>query len=249
MQFNALANRSGNQCDVKIVDNPSLEHFWTQYFHLNQPVKIINSLSHWPAFSKWNDIDYFVKIAAFRNVPVELGKTYDDDDWNQSVFTFLEFIEKCRSQNEQSRKAYLAQHDLFDQIPILRKDFTIPDYCAISSDIPVIKAWIGNAGTISTMHTDDKHNLLCQIVGEKLIILAAPTESENLYPYEGLLHNTTKIDAENVDFEKFPLAKNVKFLKLILRSGEMLYIPKLYWHYVRSLSPSISISFWFDSDE
>jgi len=30
-----------------------------------------------------------------------------------------------------SKKGYLAQHRLFDQIPILRTDFTVPDYCAL----------------------------------------------------------------------------------------------------------------------
>lgn len=238
-----------NDCDIDEVDQPSIEHFWTKYFHLHRPVKLTNCINHWPATTKWKDVNYFMEIGAFRTVPIELGRTYDDDDWGQNLFQFGDFIKEFMAGDEKDVKAYLAQHDLFDQIPLLKKDFLIPDYCAISSHDPVIKSWIGPKGTISTMHTDDKSNLLAQVMGEKLIILASPSDSDNLYPYDGMLNNTTQVDAENLDFEKFPLVKNVRFYRVVLKEGEMLYIPRLWWHYVRSLTPSISVSFWFNENE
>lgn len=245
-----IESSSLTDCDIEVANQPCIEHFWTQYFHLHRPVKLTDCINHWPAISKWKDLNYLQKIAAYRTVPIELGRTYDDDDWGQNLFRFGDFIKKFMTDDcEKKTKAYLAQHDLFDQIPKLRNDFSIPDYCAISSQDPVIKSWIGPKATISTMHTDDKNNLLCQVIGEKLIILASPNETDNLYPYEGMLNNTSQVDAENLDFEKFPLTKNVKFSRVVLRAGEILFIPKLWWHYVRSLSPSISISFWFNEDD
>lgn len=165
-------------------------------------------------------------------------------------YRFGEFLKEFMTDSRKcTQSAYLAQHDLFDQIPQLRRDIVVPDYCAISSLDPVIKSWIGPANTITTMHTDDKHNFLCQVMGEKLVILASPNEAENLYPYDGLLNNTSQVDPENLDLIEFPLSKNVKFRKLILKAGDMLYLPKLWFHYVRSLTPSISVSFWFDVNE
>ena len=35
----------------------------------------------------------------------------------------------------------------------------------------------------------------------------------------------------------------------ILKPGDTLYIPIGCWHYVRSLSPSISLNFWWDRKE
>jgi [protein]-arginine 3-hydroxylase / protease len=190
-----------------------------------------------------------METAGYRTVPIELGKKYDSDDWSQGMFRFGEFLKEFMSaESKESRSGYLAQHDLFDQVPQLRKDIAVPDFCAIGSTETVIKSWIGPANTISTMHTDDKHNLLCQILGEKLVILAAPAESENLYAYEGLLNNTSQVDPENLNFDEFPRSKSVKFLKVTLKAGEMLYIPKMWFHYVRSLSTSISVSFWFDTE-
>lgn len=241
---------SSDLCDIDINDRPSDEEFWTKYFYIHRPVKLTNCIKHWPAMSKWNDLNYFMKSAGYRTVPVELGKKYDHDDWSQGMFRLGEFLEEFMSAgSSRNSSGYLAQHDLFDQIPQLRNDFSIPDYCAIGTREPVIKSWIGPANTISTMHTDDKHNMLCQVMGEKLIILASPSDIQNLYCYDGLLNNTCQIDPENLDFNKFPLTKNVKFFKLTLRAGEILYLPKLWFHYVRSLTSSISVSFWFDVND
>lgn len=240
---------SSDICEIDIVDHPSEENFWTKYFHLHKPVKLTNCIKHWPALYKWTDLNYFMSKAGYRTVPVELGNKYDNEDWSQGMFRFGDFLKEFLSSTSScATSGYLAQHDLFDQIPVLRKDIAIPDFCAIGSGETIIKSWIGPKNTISTMHTDDKHNLLCQVMGEKLIILASPEEASNLYPYDGLLNNTSQIDPENLDFQEFPLTKNVKFFKLILKAGETLYIPKLWFHYVRSLTPSISVSFWFNAD-
>lgn len=206
-------------------------------------------MDHWPASNKWSDLNYFIDVAGYRTVPIELGKKYDHDDWSQGMFRFGEFLKEFMTdKNDGSRSGYLAQHDFFDQVPKLRRDIIVPDYCAISSIDPTIKSWIGPKNTISTMHTDDKHNFLCQVMGEKLIILASPDSAENLHLYDGLLNNTSQVDPENLNLIDFPLSATVKFYKLILRPGEMLYLPKLWFHYVRSLTPSISVSFWFDVD-
>jgi len=34
----------------------------------------------------------------------------------------------------------------------------------------------------------------------------------------------------------------------ILEEGEMLYIPPKWWHYVRSLTMSLSVSFWWSNE-
>ena len=40
--------------------------------------------------------------------------------------------------------------------------------------------------------------------------------------------------------------KQLDYLDCILEPGEMLYIPVGWWHYVRSLSVSFSVSFWWN---
>jgi len=48
-----------------------------------------------------------------------------------------------------------------------------------------------------------------------------------------------------MDLQKFPLAAKVSFTESVLHPGEMLFIPAKYWHHVRSLDLSFSVSFWW----
>ena len=83
--------------------------------------------------------------------------------------------------------------------------------------------------------------------GEKYVILYEEKFTENVYPHpEGLLTNTSQVDVENPDFERFPLFKDAPYIATILKPGDMLYIPPKCWHYVRSLSVSFSVSFWWE---
>ena len=86
-----------------------------------------------------------------------------------------------------------------------------------------------------------------QIFGEKYIRLYDKKYSESLYPHEGkILKNTSQIDVEHFDTHKFPLAEHLPYWEGLLRPGQMLYIPPKCWHYVRSLSLSFSVSFWWN---
>ncbi|XP_006813260.1 bifunctional peptidase and arginyl-hydroxylase JMJD5-like [Saccoglossus kowalevskii] len=229
--------------------NPSLETF-REYMTKGVPVIIQGAMEHWPASStrKWS-IDYICQIAGSRTVPVELGARYTDESWSQKLMTISEFIDHYieRKNYNEDTIGYLAQHQLFDQIPELKKDICIPDYCCLGDEDEIdINAWFGPMGTVSPLHHDPKHNCLCQVVGCKYIRLYSSNVSEGLYPHGGrLLDNTSQVDAENPDLIRFPLFATTPYMDCILQPGEMLYIPPKYWHYIRSLDVSFSVSFWW----
>ncbi|KAL1423538.1 hypothetical protein MTO96_020926 [Rhipicephalus appendiculatus] len=65
-----------------------------------------------------------------------------------------------------------------------------------------------------------------QVFGEKYIRLYEKSQTGFLYPYEErLLENTSQVDVENPDHEKFPLFKTAQYTECVLRPGEMLFIP------------------------
>lgn len=235
---------------IDVVQRPSVEHFHINHFITGIPLLIRDCMDHWPALTNWKRPGYLMSIAGERTVPIEIGSHYTNESWSQDLVKFRDFLDRqIAADHACDRIEYLAQHNLFDQIPALRKDILIPEYCCVgtSTETVDIKAWLGPAGTISPMHYDPKHNLLCQVFGHKKIILAAPDDSPNLYPHDSeLLKNTSQIDAENVDLETFPLCSNVKFFDLTLYEGEILYIPPRWWHYVKSLDKSFSVSFWWE---
>lgn len=59
-------------------------------------------------------------MAGPRTVPVELGSRYTDHEWSQKLMTVSEFIDKHVLADHHGKaklpKAYLAQHQLFDQV-------------------------------------------------------------------------------------------------------------------------------------
>ncbi|XP_066054617.1 bifunctional peptidase and arginyl-hydroxylase JMJD5 isoform X3 [Chamaea fasciata] len=223
---------------------PSLEHFRDNYLVPQRPVVLEGVMDHWPCMKKWS-VDYFCQVAGCRTVPVELGARYTDEEWSQQLMTVSDFI----SQYIMDGVGYLAQHQLFDQIPELKEDISIPDYCCLGEgeeDDITINAWFGPGGTISPLHQDPQQNFLAQVFGRKYIRLYSPQDSENLYPHESqILHNTSQVDVEDPDLVKFPNFTKAAFQSCILMPGQILFIPVKYWHYVRSLELSFSVSFWW----
>ncbi|KAL1306057.1 hypothetical protein AAFC00_004183 [Neodothiora populina] len=184
------------------------------------PLIMSHAIDDWPAIADtnhlWSDPSYLLEstLGGRRLVPVELGRSYTDEGWSQKIMTFGEYMRDYLLQPRQKQTGYLAQHDLFDQIPSLAADTRTPDYCytdpprsetvqstttTVRLDEPLRNAWLGPAGTISPMHTDPYHNILCQVVGYKYVRLYAPSETPNLYP-RGIdeagvnMENTSHVD-------------------------------------------------------
>lgn len=236
---------------VPRIKCPSLESFKSNHLLPLKPVILEGTIDHWPARNDhpWS-IDYIRRVAGCRTVPVEVGTRYTDEEWSQTLITVNNFIDKFILNKDQGRGVgYLAQHQLFDQIPELKEDIRIPDYCCLGEgdeEHITVNAWFGPKGTVSPLHQDPQHNFLAQVVGSKYIRLYSPEDTPRLYPHQSsLLHNTSQVDVENPDTERFPEFTEAPYLECVLEPGDVLYIPVQHWHYIRSLQLSFSVSFWW----
>jgi ribosomal protein L16 Arg81 hydroxylase len=107
-------------------------------------------------------------------------------------------------------------------------------------------AIVSIAGTVSPLHFDPHENILAQVVGSKYVRLYSPAQSTPLYPHlEGMHKNSSQVDVEAPDLARFPLFAQAPYVECVLQAGEALFIPLRWWHYVRSLETSFSVSFWF----
>jgi hypothetical protein len=252
-----------------------------------RPIIFTNQIQEWPALKEnpWASRTYLLSrtFRGRRLVPVEIGRSYVDEGWGQELVPFRSFLEKyidppSQAQDDPATVGYLAQHDLFQQIPSLRNDITIPDFCWASVpghptdptadkpklEYPQLNAWFGPARTITPLHTDGYHNLLCQVVGTKYVRLYPPTVDKEVIRPRGeemgvSMANTSELDVgvlegwdDPEDLDQIELdaikddLKDVEYWECVLGPGDALLIPIGWWHYVRSLSVSFSVSFWWN---
>ncbi|KIX99946.1 uncharacterized protein Z520_04584 [Fonsecaea multimorphosa CBS 102226] len=327
------------QFPVVQMDQPTLTKFSHHIQQVREPMVLTNIINHWPALEKWQRTSFWLDatIDGRRLVPIEVGRSYTDDDWSQKIVPFREFLRGhlLPSLNDGStgvprssdQTGYLAQHDLFKQIPALRNDIATPDYCYLdappaepNTPVALSKAkegvkktihpkttpacpdvsdnadadktepgdeaqtniWFGPAWTISSLHHDPYHNILCQVVGRKYVRLYSPHHSKALLPRrddepaphvlspakaggvkdavdDGEPHgetidmsNTSQVDIAAIELspledwdEIYPGIDQVPYVECVLEAGQALYIPIGWWHYVRSCSVGISVSFWW----
>ena len=227
--------------ELKSIDDPSIGLFQKC---MAFPVFIKGLISNWPALTKWNRPSFWIKIAGHRFFPVEIGCHYSDSNWRQEIIQLNDFFQKYVFDINNEDIAYIAQHNWIHQIPHLAHDFETPEICDIflNPDMRsvITHMWFGVKGTFTPLHYDKYDNILSQIVGRKYILLIDPKFSEILSNGH---ENTSRIIDENISY--YLQQHNVPFQEVVLQAGESLFIPSLWWHQVKSLSFSISISFWF----
>ena len=112
--------------------------------------------------------------------------------------------------------------------------------------------YLANRGAVTRLHydPDGKHALLYQIFGVKRVILISPRMSKLLMPYSG---NGSLLTLQNMpEAERRRLLEFVGGFGAVLRPGETLYIPPLWWHFMEYESAAMSVNFrygWNSANE
>lgn len=174
-----------------------------------------------------------------------------------------EYYQKHKQLQQQSQEddiAYLAQNELFHEVI---NDVSIPHLCHQPSlkvgegKLYHTMIWMGPRNTVSPLHYDPMDNLLIQMVGWKRVLLFSPSNKLNdgtcddsiFWHYSGVdgnQYNTSAVDIEDPNFDKYPNFKAAPTpFECLLGPGDALFIPKKWWHHVRSLEFSVSANAWW----
>ena len=220
------------------------------------------------------NLNYFQRQHGRRIVPIEVGVMNDIGGMTEEMISIDEFVRSFLisstkkicwplSSSSSSGIAYLAQHELFKQIPELMESIErSPRLCGDDGPIQM-NVWMGTGGTRTPLHFDSFDNLFVQIVGAKYVRLYGIEETEKLYIIRskgansnldlatyGKQGNMSAVNCEIDDFVesekcRFPKAKEAIYREVVMFPGDCLFIPARVWHYVRSLSTSISVNYWW----
>ena len=209
-----------------------------------EPYIFKDAVSSWPAIGKWSP-EYLKEhhgdfsSNVFCNLPnsgVPFKFLAKDFEREMSV---SELVQKM----QQGDACYMAQADLC-LLDGLANDFDLSNMVGQKSSKEVfVRMWLGQ-NTCSGLHFDIVDNFLTQIYGIKKVFLVAPSDSKNLYHFPDT-YTKSQVDLINVDTQKFPNLDSVTVYEGTMEPGDILFIPKGWWHCLQAPETSISISCWF----
>ncbi|KAG8853940.1 hypothetical protein FRB91_004210 [Serendipita sp. 411] len=155
------------------------------------------------------------------------------------------------------------------------------EFEGIGSDLPIdvswasealgrqpdaVNIWIGNHKSVTSVHSDPYENIYSVARGTKIFTLYPPTEGwclkEKHYPHaqwhrdqDGRLKlevspgKTVRWSSVQDATEPLPPARSIT---VIVREGQMLYLPPGWWHYVQQLPDKhgkvIAVNYWYDME-
>lgn len=115
--------------------------------------------------------------------------------------------------------------------------------------------WLGSEQSQTGCHYDTYGiNFVVQIFGRKKWILFPPTDSPFLYPTRIPLEESTvfsQINFQCPNFAHYPLLLQGHPQVVTLEPGDVLYVPRHWWHYVETVGEPIScaVNMWLDQPQ
>ena len=232
------------------------------YFDRQEPLVLRQLLQTTPknkkALQNFQQWDYWQEtVDSNTTCQVELGGNYAKSQTADISFvdflSYLRFFEEKygRSSNSTDDSSlevdpqeliYLAQNDAF---PELVDQIEIPAFCETVGEGKLYSTmvWIGPYHCVSPLHQDPLDNVLMQFVGSKKVCLCPP-DSNVRAGSEGNQKNTSPLDPEQLSDDDDD-DDDLQFQQATLYPGDAMYIPKKWYHHVRTVETSVSINTWF----
>lgn len=223
----------------------SREAFYQQYYLRNRPVIITGMIDDWPARSKWS-LAYFKHQFGERMVQVQIGRNQDANyevksDQFRQLMKFRDYIDLIE-RSGQTNDCYMTANNTSTNRVALKELWQdigrLPEYLNVESPDDGF-FWLGPAGTKTPFHHDLTNNFMVQVLGRKRVKLIPACELPYVYNDR---HCFSSVDGHSIDFEKYPLLRQVQLFDCILNPGEILFLPVGCWHYVEALDVSVTVS-------
>ncbi|KAJ3592269.1 hypothetical protein NHX12_007397 [Muraenolepis orangiensis] len=146
---------------------------------------------------------------------------------------------------------YIAH--LFQEMPSKFQDVRWSDFGFEGRDGRASTLWIGSQGANTPCHLDSYgFNLVLQVQGRKRWHLFPPGDTASMYPTRIPYEESSvfsQVDVLRPDPGRFPAFTAARPHRVTLLPGQVLYVPRHWWHYVESLDPvTVSVNTWVELD-
>lgn len=218
--------------------------FFRDHLAANRPLVLTALTEGWPARARWGPAyfkerfgDLEVEIVADREADPEHDRNFEA---HRRVVRMADFIDRLGAAGSSNDFYLVARNKALQRTPLrsLLEDLRPPDDLFDPRRLAGgVSLWIGPAGTLTPLHHDPTNNLFCQIVGRKRLRLVSPLETAL---FEGARGFYAGVSADEIRAR--PELEGVVVHEVELAAGEALFIPAGWWHEVRALDVSVSVS-------
>jgi Cupin-like domain len=215
--------------------DPPTQHFFYNHYQANVPTLL--KLRPWPAFA-WT-VDTLRRRIGNPLVEVQ-GDRLADPQYelnapsHQTVMPFHTFLDEMMSgagnnvymtaQNRSANSAVLA--------PLWKDIGSLPTFLRPRPEEGFV--WLGR-DTMTPLHHDETNNLMCQIMGWKLLRLFDPDQRDKLDHYVGV-HSRLGWVTDDVVAQRGLIVRDVW-----LQPGSALFLPIGWWHCVKAIDTAMTL--------
>jgi hypothetical protein len=222
---------------------PSANELFDRYWAGNRPAVFTDAMRGWKLWSPQDMKRLLGRVRIEVTENREADPFYDERFREHSRKTTMgAFVDRVLAAGETNDFYMVANNKTMDRPALARLlervviDETWFDPKRVAGGTSL---WLGPKGTVTPLHHDTTNILFCQVHGRKKFLLAAPSELRLLDVARGFYAD---LDPEAPDLERHPWFRDVTLHSVILEPGEALFLPVGWWHHVRSLDVSISLS-------
>lgn len=219
--------------------------FRAEFVDARRPVVLDGAVDHWPAL-RWTP-ERLRATCGDIEVEVQGDRAADPDFETNSIahkrtMSFGAFVSHVFGGNETNDLYMVANNGFLERAGRqLTADIGASPYLDAAVAHGRTFLWFGPTGTVTPLHYDVIDILYVQVLGEKRFSMIDPRHSGSLYQRGNTVFSA--VDYEHPDLGNYPAYGAVTAEDIELHPGQVMFIPTGWWHHVRSLAPSASVSF------
>src|ERR1700761_6961837 len=228
---------------IDTVDTINKEDFVNNYLKPRKPLIIREQTADWPALQKWT-FDYLKETVGDVVVPLYDSSKADPSKPINASAAEMKFGDYINLIQKEPTDLRIFLFDPIKSAPGLLNDYRSPSDLMGGFLDKYPNMFFGGKGSVTFLHYDIDlaHIFHTHFNGRKKVILFDYKWRERLYCIPFATYALEDYDIENPDFTKFPALDGIEGQETILEHGDTLFMPTGYWHWMKYLDGSFSIS-------
>lgn len=245
--YRAVADLHPNAGIVERRIDVTRQEFLERYYAANRPVILRGLMSGWKAMTSWTP-EYLKQVLGHEEIEIMFGRNADPNyeinaGQHRRRMPFGNYLDLVES-GDATNDYYLVANNGFFKQPaasrLLNDIECFSEYLDPERLADHVFFWYGPSGTVTPLHHDTSNIFMAQVRGRKRVRLISPNDSEFLYNDIGVF---SPVDCDAPDLNRWPQYRKARVIEVDLQPGEVLFLPVGWWHHVRAIDVSLTISF------